>query len=130
MNRGAAKGVTVAFHGIKAGLEELLLGLLRHPGKGGGGSIGERAAEAFDGLKGLFVVDDDGGDILVGLIERREGNEATVGEQLCGGDDGGGQSCGGGSGKRRRRDVNARFPVIPVRCEGGNEKKAGGDGEE
>src|SRR5258706_16166618 len=107
MNRGAAKGVTVAFHGIEAGLEELFLGLLGHPGKGGGGGIGERAAEAFDGLKGLFVVDDYGGDVLVGLIERRKRKEASVGEQLRGGDAGGWQSCGRGSGERWSCDINA-----------------------
>ena len=77
---GAAEGVTVAFNGIEAGFEELLLGLPRELGEGGGGGIGEGSAKAFDSLKGLFVVDDDCGDIFVGLIERCEGKEAAVGE--------------------------------------------------
>jgi hypothetical protein len=81
MDCGAAEGVTVAFNGIEAGFEELLLGVLGKLGEDGGGGIGEGAAKAYDGLEGLFVVDDDRGDILVGLIKRREGKEAVVGEQ-------------------------------------------------
>jgi len=114
MNRGAAEGVTVAFNGIEAGFEELLLGVLGELGEDGGGGIGEGAAKAYDGLEGLFVVNDDRGNILVRLTERREGKETAVGEQLCGDGCRGWESCvGRGGGARRRRDVNAGFPVIP-----------------
>jgi len=70
--------------------------------------------KAYDGLEGLFVVNDDRGNILVRLIERREGKETAVGEQLCGDGCRGWESCvGRGGGARRCRDVNAGFPVIP-----------------
>ena len=46
VNRGAAKGVTVACHGIEAGFEELLLGILGKFGEDIGSGIGEGTAKA------------------------------------------------------------------------------------
>ena len=82
MDGGAAEGVAVARDRVEAGLEELFLGFLGELGKGGGRGIGEGAAEAYDGLEGVLLVDDDRGDVLVGLVQRLEGLGAVIGQQL------------------------------------------------
>ena len=104
---------------VTEGLEELLLGVLGQLSEDGGGGIGERAAEAFDGLEGLVVVYDDGGVMLVGLLQRCESLEAAVGEQL------GRRIVGGGRG-----DADVGLLVFPCLGEDGNGHKAEKDGEE
>ena len=76
MDRGAAEGVAVARDRVEAGFEEFFLRRLGELGEGSGGGIGEGAAEAFDGLEGVALVDDDRGDVLVGLgpAARRSGS--------------------------------------------------------
>ena len=108
MDCGAAEGVTIAFNGIETGFEELFLSVFGELGKGGGCGIGEGTTKTQDGLEGLFIVDEDSGDILVGLIERREGKETAVGEQLRGAGD-----LGSRGGRRRCGYVNAGFLVMP-----------------
>src|SRR5579859_3731452 len=79
VDRGAAEGITVAFNGIEAGFEELFLGVRGEPGEDGSGGIRKGATKTQDALEGLLVIDDDRGDVLVGLLERGEGKETAVG---------------------------------------------------
>ena len=111
MDRGAAEGVTVAFNGVEAGFEELLLGFLGEFGEGGGGGIGEGAAEAYDGLEGPRFVHDDRRDVLVGLFEGLNALEAAVGKEH-GADDLDGRRCGLGRLSGGGGDVNVGFLVV------------------
>ena len=117
MDGGAAKGIAIPGHRVEAGLEELLLHILGQLAEDGCRRIGKRPAEADDGLEGLLVVNDDGRDVLVRLIELREREETVVGDQLRGRRCGRGERirrsrCGGGG---RRGDIDARFLVIRAR---------------
>ena len=71
--------------GSKDALRKFSCDRLGELGKGRGGGIGEGGAEAFDGLEGLVLVDDDRGDVLVGLLQRLERLKAAIGKQQVAG---------------------------------------------
>lgn len=102
--------------------------------EGLGGGIGEGGAEAEDGLEGVPVVDDDGGRVFIGFIERGECGGAVVGEEFLGGGFGGGEF-GGEPGRRGRGggDVDVGFAILAViggGAEEGKEERCGSESQE
>lgn len=112
MDRGAAKGVAIAFGGVEAGLKKLFLRVLGEFAEGGGGGVGESGAETDDCLEGLLFVNDDGGDVLVGLFERLKGLKAAVEEEHGAVDFDGGRNGAGCGRSARGGDVDMGLLVV------------------